>query len=106
MFHKPVIAWIVALSCTAVIATQPGDDGFRPLARTHRWFELRATANANTSPLVRGALAAVFNDPTTAERLLRGVIRDERLAHDADDAYALLAFVYLRTGQYKRFATL
>ncbi len=106
MFHKPVIAWIVALSCTTVIATQPGDDAFRPLARTHRWFELRAKADATTSPLVRGGLAAVFNDPTTAERLLRGVIRDERLAHDADDAYALLAFVYLRTGQYERFATL
>jgi predicted aspartyl protease len=106
VFHKSVIAWVVGLSCVAVIAAQPGEDAFRPLAKNHRWFELRGTANAQTSPLVRGALAATFNDPTTAERLLRGVIRDEPRSDKADDAYALLAYVYLRTGQYERFATL
>jgi predicted aspartyl protease len=106
VFHKPVIAWVVGLSCGAVIAAQPGEDAFRPLAKNHRWFELRGTANAQTSPLVRGALAAAFNDPTTAERLLRGVIRDEPHSESADDAFALLSYVYLRTGQYERFATL
>jgi gag-polyprotein putative aspartyl protease len=106
MFHKPVIAWVVGLSCVAVIAAQPGEDAFRPLAKNHRWFELRDTANAQTSPPVRGALAAAFNDPTTAERLRRGVIRDEPRSDKADDAYALPAYVYLRTGQYERFATL
>jgi predicted aspartyl protease len=106
MFHKPVIAWVVGLSCVAVISAQPGEDAFRPLAKNHRWFELRGTANAQTSPLVRGALAAAFNDPATAERLLSGVIRDEPRGESADDAYALLAYVYLRTGQYERFATL
>ena len=106
MFHKPVIAWVVGLSCVAVIAAQPGEDAFRPLAKNHRWFELRGTANAQTSPLVRGALAAAFNDPTTAERLLRGVIRDEPRSESADDAFALLSYLYLRTGQYERFATL
>jgi predicted aspartyl protease len=106
MFHKSVIAWVVGLSCVAVIAAQPREDAFRPLAKNHRWFELRGTANAQTSPLVRGALAAAFNDPATAERLLSGVIRDEPRGESAEDAYALLAYVYLRTGQYERFATL
>jgi predicted aspartyl protease len=106
VFHKPVIAWVVGLSCVAVIAAQPGEDAFRPLAKNHRWFELRGTANAQTSPLVRGALAAAFNDPTTAERLLRGVIRAEPRSESANDAFALLSYVYLRTGQYERFATL
>ena len=105
-FHKQFTACIVGLSVAGIIAAQPGEDAFRPLAKTHRWFELRATANARTSPLVRGALAAAFNDPTTAERLLRGVIRDEPRSEAADDAYALLAYLYLRTGQYERFATL
>jgi predicted aspartyl protease len=106
VFHKPVIAWVVGLSCVAVIAAQPGEDAFRPLAKNHRWFELRGTANAGMSPLVRGALAAAFNDPTTAERLLRGVIRDEPRSESADDAFALLSYLYLRTGQYERFAAL
>ncbi|HYN06254.1 MAG TPA: retropepsin-like aspartic protease [Vicinamibacterales bacterium] len=105
-FHKRFTACVVGLSFAGIMAAQPGEDAFRPLAKTHRWFELRATANARTSPLVRGALAAAFNDPTTAERLLRGVIRDEPRSEAADDAYALLAFLYLRTGQYERFATL
>jgi predicted aspartyl protease len=105
-FHNRLTACVVGLSFVAIVAAQSGEDAFRPLAKTHRWFELRATANARTSPLVRGALAAAFNDPATAERLLRGVIRDELRSEAADDAYALLAFVYLRTGQYERFATL
>jgi predicted aspartyl protease len=104
--YRPVIAWVVGLSCMAVVAAQTGEDASRPLAKTHRWFELRDTANARASPLVRGALAAAFNDPATAERLLRGVIRDEPRSENADDAFALLAYVYLRTGQYERFATL
>jgi hypothetical protein len=42
------------------------------------------------------ALAAAFNDPTAAERLLRGVIRDEPRSEGAGDAYALLSYVSLR----------
>jgi predicted aspartyl protease len=106
VFHKPVIAWVVGLSCVAVIAAQPGEEAFRPLPKNHRWFELRDTANAQASPLVRGALAAAFNDPTTAERLLRGVIGDEPRSESANEAFALLSYVHLRTGQYERFATL
>jgi len=106
VFHKPIIAWVAGVSCVAVIAAQPGEEAFRPLAKNHRWFELRGTANARSSPLVRGALAAAFNDPATAERLLRGVIRDEPRSASADDAFSLLSYVYLRTGQYERFATL
>jgi predicted aspartyl protease len=106
VFHKRFIAWVVGLSCVAIVAAQPGEDAFRPLSKTHRWFELRGMANARTSPLIRGALAAAFNDPTTAERLLRGIIRDEPRSENADDAYALLTYLYLRTGQYERFATL
>ena len=106
VFRTPAIASVAALCCTAVITAQPGEDAFRPLARNHRWFELRGAARSTASPLVRGALAAVFNDPATAERLLSGVIRDEPRSGNADDAYALLAYVHLRTGQYERFATL
>jgi predicted aspartyl protease len=98
-------ACLVVLSCIGVVA-QTTDETFRPLATTHRWFELRAAASARSSPLIRGALAAAFNDPATAEPLLLGVIRDQPRSDAADDAYALLAYVYLRTGQYERFATL
>jgi predicted aspartyl protease len=106
VLHKPAVASVLAFLCVAVIAAQPGEDAFRPLAKNHRWFELRDSANARTSTLVRGALAAAFNDPQTAERLLRSVIRDEPRSDKADDAYALLAYVLLRTGQYERFTAL
>ncbi len=85
---------------------QSTDEAFSPLARNHRWFELRATASVRSSPLVRGALAAAFNDAAAAERLLRTVIRSASSSDARDDAYDLLAHHYLRTGQYERFATL
>jgi predicted aspartyl protease len=106
LIRTSAIASAVTLLGLASIAAQSAEDAFRPLAKNHRWFELRDMANAKTSPLVRGALAAAFNDPATAERLLRGVIRGEPRSDKADDAYALLAYVHLRTGQYERFATL
>ena len=106
VIQKASIALVVGLSYVAITPAQAREDALGQLANTHRWFELRDTANARTSPLVRGALAAAFNDPPTAERLLRGVIRDEPRSESAADAYALLAYLYLRTGQYERFATL
>ena len=96
-----------ALACIATtFAAQRPESQFHPLAKTHRWFELRATANDRTPPLIRGALAAAFNDPATAERLLRDVIRTAPASEAADDAYAMLARVYIRSGQYERFARL
>jgi hypothetical protein len=61
--HKRLTAVVVGLSCVAVVATQSAEDQFRRLARTHRWFELRATATDRSSPLLRGAVAAAFKDP-------------------------------------------
>ena len=72
MFHKPVIAWVVGLSCVAVIAAQPGEDAFRPLAKNHRWFELRGTANVRTSPLVRGEQPAASSAGSTRSLALNG----------------------------------
>jgi predicted aspartyl protease len=104
--HKCLVVSILGLSWITFGIAQSGDDAFSPLAKTHRWFELRATASERSSPVVRGALAAVFNDPATAERLLRSVIRERPTGEAADDAYALLAYHYLRAGQYERFTTL
>jgi hypothetical protein len=98
--------FVLGLSWIAFGVAQSEEDAFSPLAKTHRWFELRAAASDRSSPLVRGALAAAFNDSATAERVLRGVIRDGRSSETLDDAYALLAYHYLRAGQYERFATL
>src|SRR5262249_50351158 len=72
---------------------------------THRWFDLRARADAGAPLLLRGAVAAAFND-SAAEQLLRDVIRESPRSAEADDAYEMLARVYIRSGQYERFAAL
>ena len=55
--------------------------------------------------MVRGLVAAAFNDTATAERLLRDVIRTAPGSDAADLAYATLGRIYVRSGQYTRFAT-
>lgn len=74
-------------------------------ANSHRWFELRAEATAQSPLRLRAVLAAAFNDPA-AESLLRRVIRETPRSPAADDALAMLARVYIRSGQYARFASL
>jgi hypothetical protein len=54
---------------------------------------------------MRAAVATAFNDPQTAERLLRDVIRSAPTSNDADDAYDLLLRIYMRSGQYRRWVT-
>jgi hypothetical protein len=51
-------------------------------------------------------VATAFNDPETAERLLRDVIKSAPASNAADEAYGLLSQVYLRPGQYRRWLTL
>ena len=102
MPHKQLLAGAITLACVAGVAGQTESGR---LWGTHRWFELRETANDRSSPLIRGALAAAFNDPERAERLLGGVIREAPRSDAADDAYALLARIYIRSGQYERFIT-
>src|SRR5262245_535090 len=97
---------VAAFAAVAMPLTvqQPEHSG-PPYSTTHRWFELRSSAEAGASVLLRGALAAAFNDPAS-ERLLRAVIQASPRSAAADDAYELLARVYIRSGQYERFATL
>jgi hypothetical protein len=66
---------------------------------------LRAEATAQSPLHLRAVLAAAFNDPA-AESLLRRVIRETPRSSAADDALAMLARVYIRSGQYARFASL
>ena len=54
--------------------------------------------------LMRGAVATAFNDPATAEVLLRNVIRSRPTSVDADEAYGMLSRIYVRSGQYDRFS--
>jgi predicted aspartyl protease len=106
MLHIRLTAVAMGLASVAIVVAQSAEDQFRPLARTHRWFELRATATDRSSPLLRGAVAAAFNDAAAAEQLLRNVIRSTPGSDVADDAYALLSRIYIRSGQYERFTAL
>ena len=54
---------------------------------------------------MRAAVATAFNDPETAERLLRNVIKSAPASNDADEAYGMLLQIYLWSGQCGRWVT-
>jgi clan AA aspartic protease (TIGR02281 family) len=94
----------VALAFCAALAAQPADDLDR-LFHARQWFELRSVVTDRSPSLMRAAVATAFNDPETAERLLRDVIRSAPASNAADEAYAMLSQIYLRSGQYRRWLT-
>ena len=94
----------VALAFCAALAAQPADDLDHPF-HARQWFELRSAVTDRSPSLMRAALATAFNDPETAERLLRDVIRSAPASNAADEAYGMLSQIYLRSGQYRRWLT-
>ena len=94
----------VALAFCATLAAQPADD-LDHLFHAHQWFELRSAVTDRSPSLMRAAVATAFNDPDTAERLLRDVIRSAPASNAADEAYGMLSQIYLRSGQYRRWLT-
>jgi len=95
---------VLAVASCAALGAQPADDLER-LFRARQWFELRSAVTERSPALMRAAVATAFNDPETAERLLRDVIRSAPASHDADDAYGMLLQIYRRSGQYRRWLT-
>jgi hypothetical protein len=89
----------LVVSCAA----GPDAAGLEGLYRAHRWLELRDVVTDRSPALFRGAVAAAFNEPARAEALLREVLRSQPRSSAADDAYALLSQVFIRSGQYGRF---
>jgi clan AA aspartic protease (TIGR02281 family) len=95
----------VALAFCAAVGAQAADDLDR-LFRARQWFELRAAVTDRSPALMRAAVATAFNDPETAERLLRDVIRSGPASNAVDDAYSMLSQIYRRSGQYRQWFTL
>jgi predicted aspartyl protease len=95
----------VGLTFCAALGAQPADD-LDHLFQAHQWFELRSAVTDRSPALMRAAVATAFNDPETAERLLRDVIRSAPASNAADEAYGMLSQIYLRSGQYRRWLTL
>jgi len=94
----------VAVAFCAALAAQPAAD-LDQLFRARQWFELRSAVTDRSPVLMRAAVATAFNDPETAERLLRNVIKSAPASNDADEAYGMLLQIYLRSGQYGRWVT-
>jgi predicted aspartyl protease len=95
----------VALAFCAALGARQADD-LDHLFQAHQWFELRSAVTDRSPALMRAAVATAFNDPETAERLLRDVIRSAPASNAADEAYGMLSQIYLRSGQYRRWQTL
>lgn len=94
----------VALVFCAAVGTQPAND-LDHLLHTRQWFELRSRVTDHSPSLVRAGVATAFNNPGLAERLLRDVITSGPTSNAADEAYAMLSQIYLRSGQYGRWLT-
>ena len=90
---------LVAAACDRTV-----DEELERQYRSREWFDLRTSVAEGSPELLRGAVAAAFNEPSRAERLLRSVIAAGRGSTAADDAHALLSQIYMRSGQYTRFA--
>jgi hypothetical protein len=94
----------VALAFCAALCAQPAEDLDR-LFQMRQWFELRSAVTDRSPALMRAAVATAFNEPDTAERLLRDVIRSAPASNAADEAYGMLLQIYRRSGQYRRWLT-
>ncbi len=79
----------VALAFGAALGAQQADDLER-LFHARQWFELQSAVTNGSPSLMRAAVATAFNDPETAERLLRDVIRSAPASNAADEAYRML----------------
>jgi clan AA aspartic protease (TIGR02281 family) len=97
-------ALAIATAFCAALGAQSADD-LDHLFQAHQWFELRSAVTDRSPSLMRASVATAFNDPETAERLLRDIIRSAPASNTADEAYALLSQIYLRSGQYRRWLT-
>jgi hypothetical protein len=89
------------LVATLVSQTSTGD--LDTLYQARQWFELRETVTDRSPAVLRGAVATAFNEPARAESLLRSIVHDQPRSAAANDAYALLSQIYIRSGQYSRF---
>jgi clan AA aspartic protease (TIGR02281 family) len=95
----------IALTFCAALGAQPADDLDR-LFHAHQWFELRSAVTDRSPSLMRAAVATAFNDPETAERLARDLLRSAPASNAADEAYGMLSQIYLRSGQYRRWLSM
>jgi len=103
---RRLFAAILAIgSLAAPRASQPSTGPLEALYRAGQWFELRTLVTERDPELIRGAVAAAFNDYEGAERLLRRVIRSAPKSDAADQAYAILCRTYVSSAQYRRFVT-
>lgn len=69
---------------------------------TSQWFRLRdAVADPKTPDFYRGAVAAAFNDPATAERYLNAVMKSDPDPVRRVEAGALLVEMYARADHRK-----
>ena len=75
-----------ALAFCAALGAQPADD-LDHLFHARQWFKLQSAFTDRSPSLMRAAVATAFNDPETAERLLRDVIRSAPTSNAADEAY-------------------
>jgi clan AA aspartic protease (TIGR02281 family) len=94
----------VVLTLCAALGAQPADD-LDQLFHARQWFELRSAVTDRSPSMIRAAIATAFNDPETAERLLREIIRSSPASNAADEAYGMLSQIYRRSGQYRRWLT-
>jgi tetratricopeptide (TPR) repeat protein len=83
--------------------TEGKDPALQSLYDQHRWFELRQMIEGRDAPAsYKGAVASAFNDAVAAEKYLHEAITLHPTSDSAEDAQSMLAYLHIRSGQYKR----
>jgi hypothetical protein len=93
---------ITAVPCGVLLAAQvPGGD-LGQLYNGRQWIERRVTLTEGSPTILRGAAATALNDPASAQRLLRSIIRAEPRSDAANHAHRMLSQIYQHSGRYRQ----
>lgn len=86
----------------AAVAQINGGQHLRRLYDQHRWFELRSVIRRqpDAPPLYRGAVAAAFDDRSTAEAAFAELFQKEPRSYAAYQGHEWLTYLYMRHGLY------
>lgn len=93
--------WIGILLSVSLIAAVDDDERTQDLFQRHQWFDLRGVhpKDPYADALVRGSVAAAFNQPAEAEPQLRRAIKLATTADQRMAARELLIRLLMRSGR-------
>lgn len=102
MFFVRSLTFVLFVNISLCVAQQSRPD-LQSLIDSGDWFQLRSAVDRSETPdFYRGAVACAFHDIRRAEKHFQRVIKAGVDRKQSAEAHGQLAYMYLRTGQYKK----